>query len=462
MILSFHAGQQMESSQFAPIQFVFENAARYGDIFAFRVGHQRAYFVKHPDYIREVLVSNQSAFVKEDFLKRGTVFLGKGLLTSDGDFHRQQRRLMQPAFRGERIAGYARAMIEHGRHSAERFRDGAEISMFQEMLRLTLGIAAKTLFNADIERDARDVGEAFSTILNMFDLSTFPLTETAEEIALFGSAEFRSALDKLNEVLYRIIREHRERGEDSGDLLSMLMTATDPEGGTETMTDRQLRDEMMTFLLAGHETTANALCWTWFALSQNPEAERKFHEESRRVLTDGRLPTVDDVANLPYAQNVLSEAMRIYPPVWGLSRKAVRDCQIGKHRIPEGSLIFMSQYITQRDERFFPEPEKFLPERWTPEMKEKLPPFAYFPFGGGARRCIGEHFAWLEGVLLLATIGRKWKFRLAGSEAIDPLFLLTLRPKGGLMMTAHLRDPAAGTPGDPRAETAKRRRPAAD
>jgi cytochrome P450 len=308
--------------------------------------------------------------------------------------------------------------------------------MFQEMMSLTLGIVAKTLFDSEVEKDAQDVAEAFSVILERFNLLNFPINESAEDVLDKQTAEFDEALAKLDEIIYRIIREHREKAEDTGDFLSMLMRATDTEGDGEGMSDKQLRDEMMTFFFAGHETTANALSWTWYLLSQNAEAEEKFHAEIAKVLGNDRLPTVEDLPNLSYTEKIFTESMRMFPPVWALGRLAVNDCEIGRYRVPKGSLVVVSQYITHHNSDYFVEPEKFLPDRWTKEFKESLPQFAYFPFGGGARRCIGENFAWMEGILLLASIGQKWKFEL--QEKANPLFLLTLRPEQ-LKMTAKQR-----------------------
>ncbi|MCU0239747.1 MAG: cytochrome P450, partial [Pyrinomonadaceae bacterium] len=263
----------MEGFKFPPIQFLAERAERYGDIFTFRIGTQRAYFVRNPELIREVLVTKQANFHKEDFLARGKFFLGEGLLTVEGEAHRRQRRLSQPAFHRERIANYGVMMTKIAERSVLRWQADESLDMFQEMMSLTLGIVAKTLFDSEVEKDAQDVAEAFSVILERFNLLNFPINESAEDVLDKQTAEFDEALAKLDEIIYRIIREHREKAEDTGDFLSMLMRATDTEGDGEGMSDKQLRDEMMTFFFAGHETTANALSWTWYLLSQNAEAE---------------------------------------------------------------------------------------------------------------------------------------------------------------------------------------------
>ncbi len=428
----------MDNLTFPPIQFFVKTAAKYGGIFTFRLGKQRAYFIKDPEYIRDVLMTKQSSFVKEDFLKRGKIFLGEGLVTSDGETHRRQRRLVQPAFHRERIAACAATMVQFAERAAAKWEDGNVIDMSQEMLHLTLRIVAKTLFNTDVQRDHKDVGKVLSTFLEMFNLLVFPLDETGDTPPDQSDSAITEARKRIDEIIYGMIDEKRKTGEDTGDLLSMLMMATDEDDG-KIMSDEQLRDELVTIFLAGHETIANAMTWTWYLLSQNPEAEEEFHREIDDVLGEGRTPLMEDVPNLPFTRKVFTESMRLFPPVWALGRMAIEDTNIGNRPIQKGSVVLMSQYVTQRDAEYFSEPEAFKPERWTKEMQESLPPFAYFPFGGGARRCIGEQFAWTEGILLLAAISQKWRFRFESAEPPEPLFLLTLRPKGALNMVCEKR-----------------------
>lgn len=429
----------MDNFAFPPIQFFVDASQKYGDIFTFRIGRQRAYFIKHPDYIKEVLQTRQSSFVKEDYLKRGKIFLGEGLVTSDGEFHRRQRRLVQPAFHRDRINACGATMAHFAERMAGRWEDKQTIDMSHEMLQLTLRIVAKTLFNADVNRDSKDFGQILRTFLELFNFLVFPLDETGDSPPDATDEVIIEARRKTDEIIYRMIDEKRKSGEDTGDLLSMLMMATDAEGDNKGMTDEQLRDEMVTIFLAGHETIANAMTWAWYLISQNPEAEERFHRELEEVLSEDRLPAIEDLPRLEYTRKVFTEAMRLYPPVWALGRMAIEDTEVGTRPIPKDSIILMSQFVTHRDPAYFPEPEKFLPERWSDDMKAALPPFAYFPFGGGARRCIGEQFAWTEGILLLATIGRNWRFRYESPKPPEPLYLLTLRPKGALELVAERR-----------------------
>ncbi len=429
----------MDNFAFPPIQFLIDTSLKYGDIFTFRIGPQRAYFIKNPEYIKEVLVTNQASFVKEDFLKRGKFILGDGLVTSDPEVHRRQRRLIQPGFHRERVEACAVAMIEYADRATAGWHDGDEIDMSAEMLHLTLRIVAKTLFNADVDEDAQDFGDVLSTFLDLFNMLVFPMDEAGDRPPDMTADAILVARKKIDDIIYRLIDERRGTGEDTGDLLSLLMRTTDEENQDKGMTDLQLRDEMVTLFLAGHETIANALTWTWYLLSQNPEAEFKFHNEIDNVLRGRSLPNVDDLPKLEYTRKILTESMRLYPPVWALGRMAIEDCQIGNRPIAKGSVVLMSQYVTHRDAENFAEPERFDPDRWSDEMREDLHPFAYFPFGGGARRCIGEQFAWTEGILVLAAIARNWRFRRAADRKPEPLFLLTLRPNGPMDMTAERR-----------------------
>ena len=360
--------------------------------------------------------------------------LGKGLLTSEGNFHRRQRRLSQPAFHRQRIAAYAQTMTEYAARRRDRWKEGEERDVAQEMMGLTLAIVAKTLFDADVETEAKEIGKALGEVLEMFSTFSSPLTEVLDKLPLPKNRRVQQAKLRLDETIYRIIEERRGESEDRGDLLSMLMLAQDTEGDGGGMSDEQLRDEVMTLFLAGHETTANALTWTWYLLSQHPEIEARMHAEVDSVL-DGRLATVDDVARLTYTEMVLAEAMRLYPPVWVMGRRAVSGYKVGKFYVPAKSIILLSQYVMHHDERYYPEPERFDPERWTPEARAARPKYSYFPFGGGPRMCIGEQFAWMEGILLIATLAQKWKMRLVPGHPVKMQPLITLRPKHGMRMT---------------------------
>jgi cytochrome P450 len=395
------------------------------------------FFANHPDYIRDVLVTQNVNFAKGRALQKAKRILGEGLLTSEGDTHHAQRRLVLPAFHRQRIASYATVMVEHATRTADRWQDGMTVDISQEMTRLTLGIVAKALFDADVGGEADEIGEAMTVMMEMFNLLMYPFAELLEKLPLPIVRRYEKMRFRLDSTIYRIIDERRKAGVDRQDLLSMLLLAQDEDTGGK-MTNLQVRDEAMTLFLAGHETTANTLSWTFYLLSQNPAAEAKLQAELDRAL-GSRVPTFEDVARLQYTELVVSESMRLFPPAWGIGRRSLVDQTIGPYRVPADSIILLSPFVTQRDSRFFEEPDKFKPERWTPEWKASLPQFAYFPFGGGSRRCIGEGFAWTEAILLLATLCQRWRVRLDQSTAVEPHALFTLRPRNGIQMRMERR-----------------------
>jgi cytochrome P450 len=415
------------------VLFLQDLMREHGDIVFFRLGPQPAYFLNHPDHIKEVLVTGNSSFIKGRALQRSKKLLGEGLLTSEDPLHRRQRRLAQPAFHRQRIASYASTMVTYAERTASHWQHGETLDISQEMTRLTLAIVGKTLFDADVESEAVEIGKALTIIIEQFNMLLLPFSELLERLPLPHVRRFERAKARLDQTIYRLIEERRQSRSDRGDLLSMLLLAQDDEGDGGGMSDQQVRDEAMTIFLAGHETTANALTWTWYLLSQNPEAEAQLHAELDRVLGD-RSPTFDDVPHLPYTEMVLSEAMRLYPPAWAIGRLAIQEYPIGDYVIPKGSLVLLSQYVTHRDPRFFPNPERFDPMRWTPEAKASRPQYAYFPFGGGPRRCIGEGFAWMEGILVIDALARQWRMRLAPGAKIAIQPVITLRPKSGVQM----------------------------
>ena len=417
----------------------FQNLARqYGDISFFRIGPQEAFFLNHPDLIKDVLVTNHQNYMKGLVLQRAKRLLGEGLLTSEGEFHRRQRRLAQPAFHRQRIASYAEVMIDYATRTSERWRDGQTYDISEEMMRLTLGIVGKTLFDADVESESGEVGQAMTVVMELFDTLTMPFFELLSKLPLPQLRRFDAAKTRLDRIIFSLVEERRRSGADRGDLLSMLLTAQDEEGDGGQMTNQQLRDELMTIFLAGHETTANALTWTWYLLSNNPEVEQRLHHEVDAVI-GSRKPTFSDVAALRYTEMVLSESMRLYPPAWAIGRLAKVDCELGGYIIPEKSLVLFSQYVMHRDERYYVQPLLFDPLRWTPEARESRPTFAYFPFGGGPRRCIGDGFAWMEGVLLLATLAQQWQLRLVPRHPVALKPVITLRPKHGMRMVVSKR-----------------------
>jgi len=418
-----------------PLAFLTKAAREHGDLVYFRVARQHMYLVNHPDYVREILVANQGNFIKSRALQRAKILLGEGLLTSEGQHHLRQRRLVQPAFHRERLAAYAAAMSEGAMRWREGWRAGSELDIATEMPHLTLSIVAKTLFNADLRSEASEIGDAMTTVLQMFRLLLMPFSEYMEKLPLPYVRRFDKARARLDATIYGLIRERRKSGQDTGDLLSMLLLAQDED---DRMSDQQVRDEALTLFLAGHETTANALTWTWYLLSQHPEVERRLHSEIDSVL-EGRAPELSDVPQLRYTEMVLSEALRMYPPAWAIGRMATGPFELGGVQIPAKSICILSPYLVQRDVRWFPDPQRFDPERWTPEARDSRPKFSYFPFGGGARVCIGERFAWMEGVIVMAAIAQKWKLRLAPGQRVEPLPLITLRVKNGLRMIVEAR-----------------------
>jgi cytochrome P450 len=421
-----------------PLNYLQNLAREYGDIVFFRMGGQDVFFLNHPDYVKDVLVTHNQNFKKGRALQRSKRLLGEGLLTSEGEFHRRQRRLAQPAFHRARIASYADLMTNYATQTSERWRDGETLDISEEMMRLTLAIVGKTLFDADVESDAQDVGQSLSVIMSLFNAMLLPFAELLEKLPLPQKKRFQKAKDQLDAIIYRLIEERRRSGEDHGDLLSMLLLAQDEEQGSGGMTDEQVRDEAMTIFLAGHETTSNALTWTWYLLSEHPEVEARLHEELDAVL-QGRVPEFNDVAQLRYTEMVLAESMRLYPPAWAIGRLALGETEVGGYRIPAGSLVLLSQYAMHHDARYFTEPERFDPLRWTSEAREARPQYSYFPFGGGSRRCIGEGFAWMEGILLLATLAQGWRLRLVPNHPVKPHPVITLRPRHGMLMRLERR-----------------------
>jgi cytochrome P450 len=413
-------------------------ASDYGDVVYFRFGPQDVFFLNHPDYIKDVLVTHHQSFMKGRALQRAKRLLGEGLLTSEGEFHRRQRRLAQPAFHRGRIASYGTVMTDYAARTAARWHEGQTLDISQEMMRLTLAIVGKTLFDTDVEAEADEIGAALTSVMELFDFLLLPFSELLEKLPLPHVRRFQKARARLDDTIYRIIEERRRSNEDRGDLLSMLLAARDEEGDGGQMNDEQVRDEVMTLFLAGHETTANLMTWTWYLLSHHPAVEAKLHEELDAVLK-GRQPTVEDVPRLRYTEMVVAESMRLYPPAWAIGRLALKQHEIGGYTIPAKALVLLSPYVTHRDERFFSDPTRFDPERWTPEAKELRPQFAYFPFGGGTRRCIGEGFAWMEGILLLASLARNWRMRLVPGNRVETLPVITLRPKHGMRMTMERR-----------------------
>ena len=409
-------------------------AREFGDIFYYRAGWIHVYFLNSPELIESVLVTNQQNFRKDRVIQNSRWFLGQGLLTSEGGEWLRQRRLSQPAFHRERLALYARIINGCAEEMLDSWKDGENRDVHQEMMQLTLRVVAKVLFSVDVKNESKEVAAALNLLMKHSSGARILLPPWVRYLPLPFLIRVRRAVRQLDEVVYRIIRERRRSENDNGDLLSMLMSARDEDGSR--MTDRQLRDEVMTFLLAGHETTALSLSWAWFLLSENPEAENKLHHELARVL-DGKNPSFEDLPRLCYTEAVVKESVRLYPPAWSLARTAAEDFEIGGYLVPAGSNVVMSQWIMHRDPRFFPSPEQFDPGRWFEEHTQRLPRFAYFPFGGGPRYCVGASFAMMEATLLLAAIAQRFRLRMVPGHKVVPVPSITLRPKYGIKMSLH-------------------------
>jgi cytochrome P450 len=438
-------------------------ASEQGDVASFRLGPYRAWLLTHPDDIQDVLVKHADRFRKGPVLQRARIVLGDGLLTAEGDVHRQHRTMVQPAFHSRRIASYATTMIEQADVATTRWADGVPLDVHAEAVRITLASAGRTLLGATIsDDDVATVESALADLLSAYKLAFVPFGWQLQRLPIGPMRRLRRGRTKLYQLVDRVIADRRASGTDAGDLLSALVS---PEEGGAHLTDQEIRDQAVTLLLAGHETTANALAFAFYLLASAPEVEAQVHAELDATL-DGDLPTPDDAARLPVCRAVVSEALRLYPPAWLMGRQAVADHRVGGHTIAAGDVTLLSQWATHRDPRWWPEPDRFVPERWiddawrdrplarpvppitpaaTPRdrpLARPVPPitpaatprWAYFPFGAGLRRCIGEGFAWTEGVLALATIASRWTLRPVPDLPVELEPLITLRPRNGVWL----------------------------
>src|SRR5436190_2570814 len=418
-----------------PLEYFTKVAREYGDVAGLRVLNFKTVFINHPSVIEEVLVTNARKYSKGRVLRANRHVFGEGLLTSEGDFGLRQRRLAQPAFHRARVASYAATMVDYTERMVQGWRGGEERDAHQEMMRLTLEIVAKTLFDADVEGDAQEVGKSLELLLEIganFRRTIF----VPHWLPTPTNLRVRREVKQIEKILYRIIAERRASGRDAGDLLSMLLSAQDQDGSR--MTDRQLRDEAITLFLAGHDTTTSTLSRTWWLLAQNPAVEAKLHAELDAVLGD-RAPSLDDLPRLAYTGHVITESLRLYPAAWGMARLAVEDHEIAGYPVRNGMGVAMAQWVVHRDPRWYDAPEECLPERWENDLWKRLPRFAYFPFGGGPRQCIGNAFALMEATLILAMIARKFRLRLVANHPVAPLASITLRPRHGVRVTLESR-----------------------
>ena len=418
-----------------PLAFFTRTARTYGDVARFSFGPQPVYLVSHPDFIEDILVTSARKFKKGIALQRAKKLLGEGLLTSEGKAHLRQRRTIQPLFHRQQVQRFADTMVRH----AVRWRDGVTpdtaMDVTAEMGGLTLAIVGETLFSSNVQGDADEVREALTDAVQSFAYAVLPGIEMIEKLPLPVFTRVRKARERLDRVIHRVIAERRKDPEGGNDLVAMLLAARDPENPSEAgMSDAQIRDEAMTIFLAGHETTANAMAWTWHLVGGAASVERKLHEEIDRVL-DGQTPTVEDVPKLEYCRAVIAESMRLYSPAWTMGRRAVETHSVGGFDIEPDALVIFSQWVVHRDQRWWDAPDVFRPERWLEHRAR--PKYSYFPFGGGTRVCIGESFAWTEAILLLATIAQRWRFTPVDKPPV-PEPRITLRPKG-LRMQAHAR-----------------------
>ena len=459
---------------------LFEHLLRtYGNIAHYRFMGTPIVFINDPEYIREILITQASSFVKERTVRRMKILLGEGLITSDDPIHIRQRRIAAPAFHRQRITAYGDQIVTSAAAHRDQWQPNQTIDISAAMMSLSLEIVARTLFDTEVTDDIRRINDEVNTIMDLYNfLVAFPRMESVLHLPIPGIIKFRRSKARLDAVVNRLIAEHKAASVDKGDLLSMLLTSRDEQAdatGQHTgMSDEQVRDEVLTIFLAGYETVANALTWTWYLLSQNPEVEAKLHAELDEVLgpssemssrsdenirayeassrpeasrsgaaaegpaslprTHPRLPTLADYPNLRYTEQVFAESMRLYPPAWAMGRMSTKPITLGPYRIPAGAHFFFSQYVMSRTPEYFPDPLRFDPDRFTPENKAVRPKFTYFPFGGGSRQCIGESFAWMEGVLSIATIAQRWRMTYASTTPPIPQAKITLRPRDPLLM----------------------------
>ncbi len=416
--------------------FLTKLARQYGDVVSFRLGPIKACLLNHPDYIRDVLVVHDRRFAKGRPLELAKRLLGEGLLTSEGEHHRRHRQLIQPLFHRKRLPAYAGAMVEAASRLTQRWQEGEVRDISLDMADLALAISGKTMFDANIEEEAHELGQALRSTMELFSRVSIPLSELLLKIPLPSTRRFYRSKARLDETIHRLIDERRTEGTDHGDLLSLLLGMHEPAAAV--LSDEEVRDEALIFLLAAFDTTALALTWTWYLMSQHADVEARLHEELDSVLR-GRLPSAADLDHLRYVQQVFSEVLRLYPPGYLVARKALAPYEVAGYVLPAGTLVLMSPYLIQRDSRFYRDPDSFDPDRWEAQDPHATQQFAFFPFGGGPRRCIGDAFAWMEATLVIATVAQRWRPRLLPGFRVELQPLLNLRPKHGVKMTLEPR-----------------------
>jgi len=425
-----------------PLTFLQQQAATHGDLSHFRIGPRHIYLVNHPELIKAVLTTEHAHFTKGAVLQRTKPLLGNGLLTSEGAYHLQQRRRLQPLFHRQQIALYADCMVKHAARlapdaSTACWQPGEVIDLHQAMMNLTLAIVGETLFAQDLTGQSTAIGQALTVLTGNFQRLLSPLSTLQSRLPTRENQRVEESLTLLEQVVIELIEADLQT-EEAGNLVTMLLEAFADEALTPDERLTKIRDEVLTVLLAGHETTANTLTFTWWVLAQHPAVMERFYAEIDRVC-QGRLPTVEDLSQLTYTRMVLCEVLRLYPPVWAMGRQAVTPIKLGGYTIPAGATVILSQWVMHRDERYYADPTRFEPERWATADSTKRQSYSFFPFGGGVRLCIGEQFAWMEGILLLATIGQRWRLEATPESTLALQPGITLRPKYPLRMQLQLR-----------------------
>jgi cytochrome P450 len=420
------------------IGFLKRIASEYGDIVYFKIGPIRLVLLNHPDFIKEVLTTQYRSFVKGRPLEMAKELLGEGLLTSEGEFHKRQSRLIQPAFHRSAIESCATAMTECSLRLMNAWTEGMRVDMKEEMTNMSIAIAGKALFGADLENEAKEINKALETATNLFGRISLPFSELLLKLPIPSTRQFFKAKKTLDDTIYKMIHERQRNKVGIKDLLSLLLDSQEEKEGAG-MSKQQVRDEALTLFLTAFDTTSTALTWVWYLLSQHPEVEAELHKELDSVL-QGRVPAVEDVPSLKYTRMVLGESMRMYPPTYVIPRQAIEDFSIDKYILPKGTIVLLSPYLIHHDSRFHANPENFDPYAWDKHTRSANSKYEYFPFSRGPRACIGEPFAWMQGILVLASIAQSWRIKLASGHPVELLPLMNLRPKYGMMMTVHQRE----------------------
>lgn len=423
--------------EFDSLTYLTENAAKFGRFFAIYSGKQVTYVTTDPHLAHEILVTRHQEFHKAELIRNAVApFARNGLLTSEGDFWKRQRKLAQPAFHHQRIATYGAVVTDETQKLLTTWRTGETRDIAHDMMALTLQVVNKTLFNVELTQQTEHIGQLMQVILEAANDRINSYHPLWERIFQRQKRREAAALAELKQIVDKIIAEHRTQGDDKGDLLSTLLAARDEHG--EPMAESQLRDEVITLFIAGHETTANTLTWTFYLLAQNPAVTETLLAEIAPL--QGQTPVVGDLPRLPYSEQVIKEAMRLYPAAGGVLRQPLHDIELGGYRIPKGSNLAISSYAMHRDPQLFPDPLRFAPERFAPENEGNIPKYAYLPFGGGPRVCIGNSFALMEARLALITILQQWQLRLVSNQTVRAEQLFTTRPKGGKLLMVVARN----------------------